>query len=194
VGTPNSASWHPNANGHALTAEVLAANYLELFVRAVQQLDKAMPGVTLQQLKVRKLSVYRDRSALQHVVKCCANCTLTSHDLRWKLVLLMCNTSTVCIYYDLECTVQCYARIVPLWWAFTEPLSVWCSNMLTPLLCAYHSCWKCTQDKKVQQQLALKLELGDAPSVDTPLSERMPLPTPSYCKTVYCTNAGELYE
>ena len=39
-------------HGHRLTAEVLTANYLELFMKAVHDIDAALPGVTLQQLQV----------------------------------------------------------------------------------------------------------------------------------------------
>jgi hypothetical protein len=52
VGTPSKASWHPAATGHGLTSEVLAANYLQIFKRAVVDIDSAAPGITLQQLQV----------------------------------------------------------------------------------------------------------------------------------------------
>jgi hypothetical protein len=52
VGTPNKAPWHPAATGHRLDGEVLAANYLQIFKRAVVEMDSAAPGITLLQLQV----------------------------------------------------------------------------------------------------------------------------------------------
>jgi hypothetical protein len=52
VGTPSKASWHPAATGHRLVGEILAANYLQVFKRAVVEMDSASPGITLQHLQV----------------------------------------------------------------------------------------------------------------------------------------------
>ena len=57
VGTPHKAPWHPGTAGHRLIAEVLAMNYLQVFMQAIQQLDDARPGVTLVQLQVSKQPV-----------------------------------------------------------------------------------------------------------------------------------------
>jgi hypothetical protein len=55
VGTPGKASWHPAATGHRLDGEILAANYLQIFKRAVVEMDSASRGITLQQLQVTTL-------------------------------------------------------------------------------------------------------------------------------------------
>jgi hypothetical protein len=61
-------------HGHRLTAEVLTANYLELFMKAVHELDAALPGVTLQQLQV--LPSHRRSAVEKYQMNCrCQHCS-----------------------------------------------------------------------------------------------------------------------